>query len=98
MSSHRLAPRRLAVSLEGLTEELAPATALARVQRVWAQAVGPAISEAASPTSEREGVLTIICSAATWAQELNLMAAGLIARLNEALGEDVVRELRCRTR
>jgi predicted nucleic acid-binding Zn ribbon protein len=98
MSSHRLAPRRLSACLEGLTEDLAPATTLARVQRVWVQATGPAISEAARPTSEREGVLTITCSAATWAQELDLMAMGLIARLNEALGEDVVRELRCRTR
>jgi predicted nucleic acid-binding Zn ribbon protein len=32
-----------------------------------------------------------------WAQELSLMAVDLLARLNAVLGEEVVRELRCRT-
>jgi len=32
-----------------------------------------------------------------WAQELDLMAGELIPRLNAALGEQAVRELRCRT-
>jgi hypothetical protein len=32
-----------------------------------------------------------------WAQELNLMADQLIAGLNDALGSEAIRELRCRT-
>ena len=51
----------------------------------------------AVPTRERGGVLTVSCSASVWAQELTLMAGELIARLNSALGEELVRELRCRT-
>jgi predicted nucleic acid-binding Zn ribbon protein len=93
----RAAPRSLSAALEGLTSSLAPATTLARVQEIWEQAAGQAISSAARPTAERAGVLTVTCAAAVWAQELDLMAGELIPRLNEALGEEVIHELRCRT-
>jgi predicted nucleic acid-binding Zn ribbon protein len=87
----------LSSALEGLTSGLAPATTLARVQGVWERAAGRAIAAAARPTAERDGVLTVTCSAAVWAQELDLMAGELISRLNGALGEEAIRELRCRT-
>jgi len=60
-------------------------------------AAGEAVAQAAAPTAERGGVLTVTCSAAVWAQELTLMSSRLIERLNQALGEELVRELRCRT-
>jgi predicted nucleic acid-binding Zn ribbon protein len=87
----------LSVALENLTSTLAPATTLARVQEIWERAAGPAIAASARPTAERDGVLTVICAAAVWAQELDLMAAELIPRINDALGEQAIRELRCRT-
>jgi predicted nucleic acid-binding Zn ribbon protein len=93
----RAAPRMLSRALGDLTASLAPATTLARVQGVWEQAAGAAIASSARPTAEREGVLTVMCEAAVWAQELDLMADELIGRLNDALGEQVIRELRCRT-
>ncbi len=76
---------------------LAPATTLARVQEVWERTSGPAIAGAARPSAERDGVLTVTCAAAVWAQELDLMADELILRLNTALGAEAIRELRCRT-
>jgi predicted nucleic acid-binding Zn ribbon protein len=93
----KAAPRSLSVALEGLTSGLAPATTLARVQEIWERATGPAIATAARPTAERDGVLTVGCDAAVWAQELDLMACELIPRLNAALDGEVIRELRCRT-
>lgn len=93
----RLAPRTLSAALEDLASTLAPATTLARVQEVWDAAAGAAISASARPTAERDGVLTVTCAAAVWAQELDLMAAQLIPRLNAALGSELIRELRCRT-
>jgi predicted nucleic acid-binding Zn ribbon protein len=93
----RIAPRPLSTALERFTATIAPATILARVQEVWGVAAGPAIASAASPTSERGGVLTITCEASVWAQELDLMAVELVQRLNAALGEGTIRELRCRT-
>jgi predicted nucleic acid-binding Zn ribbon protein len=93
----RPAPRPVAVLVHELERELAPATTLARVQQIWERAVGTAIAAAAQPTAEREGILTVSCEAAVWAQELDLMAGELIPRLNAQLGSARIRELRCRT-
>ena len=91
----KLRPASVAVS--GLAERLAPATTLGAVQRVWQDVAGPAIAAEATPTGERSGVLTITCSCAVWAQELDLMGQALIERLNAALGADRIRSLRCQS-
>jgi predicted nucleic acid-binding Zn ribbon protein len=93
----RRAPRPFSIALGGLTSAIAPSTPLGRVQEVWERAVGPAVAEAACPTAERAGVLTVTCSAAVWAQELTMMGDTLVTSLNRALGEELLRELRCRT-
>jgi predicted nucleic acid-binding Zn ribbon protein len=93
----RPAPRSLSVALWDFTNGLAPATTLGRVQEVWERAAGSAISQAARPTAERNGVLTVTCEASVWAQELDLMSDQLVASLNVALGGAEIRELRCRT-
>jgi predicted nucleic acid-binding Zn ribbon protein len=92
----RPAPRPLSLALGGLTAALAPATTLARVQQAWEQAVGPTLAAAGLPTAERDGVLTVTCADSVWASELDLMGYQLVARLNEALGEELLHRLRCR--
>jgi predicted nucleic acid-binding Zn ribbon protein len=92
----RSAPRPLSLALDSFTEALAPATTLARVQRAWERAAGAVIAEAGRPTTERDGVLTIICADAVWAAELDLMGPELVERLNEALGAELIHRLRCR--
>ena len=94
----RAAPRPLAAALGTFTKTLAPASTLARVQEVWEHVAGTAIATSASPTAEHGGVLTVTCTAAVWAQELDLMADDLVARLNLALEAESIRALRCRTR
>ena len=93
----RPAPRPLSAALGALTGTLAPASTLARVQEVWERVAGPAIAASACPTAERDGILTVTCAAAVWAQELDLMASELIVRLNAALNADSIHALRCRT-
>jgi predicted nucleic acid-binding Zn ribbon protein len=93
----RRAPRPLSMLVRELTATLAPASTLARVQEVWEAVVGPAIAASARPTAEHDGVLSVTCEAAVWAQELDLMAAELIPRLNRALAGEQIRALRCRT-
>lgn len=94
----RRAPRPLSAALADLSATLAPATLLARVQEAWPTLAGPALAAAARPASERDGVLTVRCEAAVWAQELQLMSGELVPRINEVLGEDAIRSLRCVTR
>lgn len=93
----RRAPRPLAIAVGELAGHLCPATTLARVQEVWEQVTGPAIAASATPTAERQGVLTVSCEASVWAQEIDLLSGELIPRLNDALGATDIRELRCRT-
>jgi predicted nucleic acid-binding Zn ribbon protein len=95
VSPYRRGPRSLALALEEVTDELAPPTLLADVQRVWLHAVGPAIAGEAQPTAERGGVLTVSCSASVWAQELDLMAPVLLEQLNGLLRGSRITRLRC---
>ena len=91
----RPGPRPLSQAVGALADRLAPHTTLADVQRVWPEVVGPVIAAQAEPTSEREGVLRVTCSAAVWAQELDLMGPELVGRLNAALGAEALSALRC---
>jgi predicted nucleic acid-binding Zn ribbon protein len=93
---NRRVPRPAGGAVAALMHELAPATGLAALQRVWPAAVGEVIAAQAHPSAERIGVVTVTCSSSVWAQELTLMGPDLTARLNAALGSEFVRELRFR--
>lgn len=97
MSARRRPLRPAGPSIRDFAESLAPAGTLASVQAVWTEAAGPVVAEQARPTGEASGVLTVTCSSAVWAQELELMSASLIERLNGALGEDRIVSLRCQS-
>jgi predicted nucleic acid-binding Zn ribbon protein len=95
MTRHRRSPRSLNFALEELRDSVEPDTVLAAVQRVWLEAVGPAIAAEASPSAERRGVLTVSCAASVWAQELDLMGPMIMARLNELLETHAIERMRC---
>jgi predicted nucleic acid-binding Zn ribbon protein len=99
--SSRRGPRPLAAALSDLRSETVPATLLAAVQELWPRLAGETIAALAEPVAERDGVVTIACRSATWAQELDLLQAELRGRLNAALeagdtrfGESPVARLR----
>lgn len=91
----RRAPVPLAGAVEQLATRLEPLTPLAAIQRAWPEVVGGVVAAEAEPVSERGGVVTVRCRSAVWAQELTLMAPDLVARMNAAVGEGRVTELRC---
>jgi predicted nucleic acid-binding Zn ribbon protein len=91
----RRAPRPLSSAITGLADQLAPRTTLGEVQRAWPAVVGAAVAKEATPTTERGGTLTVSCRSSVWAQELDLMAPELVARLNAELGEGRITTLRC---
>jgi predicted nucleic acid-binding Zn ribbon protein len=90
----RRAPEPLADALRDAVGEAAPDTLLARVQAVWRRIAGDAIAAESTPASEREGNVSVDCSAAVWAQELTLLAPELVGRLNTVLEGQQVRSLR----
>jgi predicted nucleic acid-binding Zn ribbon protein len=61
---------------------------LAAVQRAWSGAVGEAIAREANPVAERDGVVTVACRSATWAQELDLLADQILAQLRSQLPDE----------
>ncbi len=93
--SRRRAPVPLAGAVQALARKLEPTTPLAAVQRHWEDVVGAAVAAEAQPVSERGGVVTVACRSAVWAQELELLAPDLVARLNDRLGAARVTALRC---
>ena len=93
----RRSPRPLSAALGDLTPSLAPATALASAQEVWPRAAGPAIAAVARPVGEHDGVLEVVCEAAVWAAELELLGEQIVVSLNALLGADTITSLRCRT-
>jgi predicted nucleic acid-binding Zn ribbon protein len=87
-------PRPIAEALSRVTARAAPATTLARVQGCWEEVAGPVIAEEAQPVSERSGVVSVACRSAVWANELELLSAGLVDGLNDTLGGPAVASLR----
>ena len=90
----RRGPRPVGLALDAVTGSLAPATLLAEVQRVWPQVAGERFARAAEPVAERDGVVTVACESAVWAQELDLLSERVIQAVNEAIGRPAVRRLR----
>jgi predicted nucleic acid-binding Zn ribbon protein len=78
-------PHPLASALDAVRAEVAPRTLLAAVQEAWPGVAGGTVAAQTDPVAEREGVVTIACRSATWAQELDLMQTELLPRLREAL-------------
>jgi predicted nucleic acid-binding Zn ribbon protein len=94
--SRRRAPRQASTAFRTALHRAAPKTRLARVQSVWTEVVGERVAAAARPVSERGDTVTVACSDAVWAEELDLMSEQLERGLRERLGEDAPKSLRFR--
>lgn len=94
--TRRKQPKPIGGPLDRLTADLAPATPLARIQAVWPNAVGDRISAACDPEDEQEGILTVSCESAVWAQQLTMMQSEILDKLEGLLPDRscVPREIR----
>jgi predicted nucleic acid-binding Zn ribbon protein len=94
--THRRAPRPASEAFRVVRDQVAPRTGLAAVQAAWSEALGERLASVATPVSERAGTLTVECTDAVWAQELDLMQDQLLERLRGVLGERAPAALRFR--
>ena len=93
--TRRRAPRPIGAAVEAALERAEPATLLAAVQSAWPDAVGEAIAREGTPVAERDGVVTVACRSATWAQELDLLGAQILAQIRQNLPDgDALEALR----
>jgi hypothetical protein len=73
---------------------LETATDVWLLAEVWAKALGPQIAQRATPVRLVRGELVVAVAEAVWRQELSLLAPQIAAKLNHALGREVVQRLR----
>ena len=83
----RQAPRPLDDALSAVAHQARPASLLALVQAGWDEAVGPTIAAQSAAVAERAGSVTVACTSAVWAQELELLEPELRDQLNAAVGD-----------
>lgn len=67
-----------------------------RVWEVWESAVGPEVARRSSPVSLQGGRLLVAVSTSAWVQQLSFLRERLREALNQALGQNVVRDIRFR--
>ncbi|MFN2611894.1 MAG: DciA family protein [Solirubrobacterales bacterium] len=83
----RRAPRPISSALAPLLQRAAPKTPLAAVQLAWPRVAGKTIAAEAEPVAERDGLVTIACRSATWAEQLDLLQDDLLRRLRDQIAE-----------
>jgi len=67
---------------------------LVRLIRIWPEAVGENIARRTEVSSLRFHTAVVRVSTAMWIQELNLMRPQILSRLQTAMRNDAVREIR----
>lgn len=63
------------------------------IWQLWDETVGPQIARRAKPAAIRNGILTVTVSSSPWLQQLNYMKAELCVKINNAIGEEMVKEI-----
>jgi predicted nucleic acid-binding Zn ribbon protein len=72
------------------------AAAVGSVFGRWAEIVGPELAEHTRPESVTDGELTVTADSTAWATQVRLLAAQLVRRLNDELGDGSVQRVRVR--
>lgn len=67
-----------------------------RIWEVWDSVVGEAIARQTEPQQVKNMILWITVSSSTWMQQLEFMKHQIVRKLNERIGEEVIKEIRFR--
>ena len=67
---------------------------LVHIRKIWAQTLGKTIETYTSDIRFYRGVLTVVISSSPLRQELNFGRDKLLKLLNEALGEDLIKDIK----
>jgi predicted nucleic acid-binding Zn ribbon protein len=85
-------PQPLGAAIDGLLAERGwrAAAAVGSVFGRWDQIVGPDLAAHTQPAHYGDGELVVTADSTAWATQLRLLAANLVRRLNEELGDGTV--------
>jgi predicted nucleic acid-binding Zn ribbon protein len=91
-------PETLNAAIAGLIEARGwqLAAAAGSVFSRWEQIVGPDVAAHTRPDGLADGELTVTADSTAWATQVRLLAAALVRRLNDELGDGAVRRVTVR--
>jgi len=83
-------------ALGELVEELGIQRKLKQYEAVtqWAEIVGQHIAKEAEPQKIEKGVLLVRVRTSVWRNELNMRKQEIIGKLNRAIGEEVIKDIK----
>lgn len=89
-------PEPVAKLLGTLFEELGLGKKLRQYDavRIWQEVVGDQIARVAIPTKIINGILIVKVEKSTWRNELSLLKREIIAKINGALKEEIVKDIK----
>lgn len=64
------------------------------IAQAWRQAVGEQIANRTEPETFRRGTLVVRAASSAWQNELVFLRGEIVAKVNKALGENLVTELK----
>jgi predicted nucleic acid-binding Zn ribbon protein len=67
---------------------------LSQIWDLWEHVVGKAISENARPAAFKGKLLLVHATSSTWIQQLQFLKKDMIKKINEALGKNLVEEIK----
>ncbi len=89
-------PQPVGGVLATLMEELGLGKKLKQYEavRIWEEVVGERIARVATPSKIINGILIVKVEKSTWRNELSLLKREIIAKINAALKEDIVKDIK----
>ena len=67
---------------------------LVEIWRFWDEIVGRVVAENAQPEAFKGKLLLVRVGSSPWAHHLRFLKSDIIAKINKALGQDLVEEIR----
>ena len=67
---------------------------LSEVWQLWNEAVGQIVAENAQPAAFKGDLLLVHVSSSTWIHHLRFLKQDIIKKINAALGNDLIREIK----
>ena len=65
-----------------------------QTKQVWEEAVGPTLAQQTRPLQLRRGRMEVAVPSAVWRNQIIFMKGEIIAKLNQLMGREVVKDLK----
>lgn len=69
---------------------------LTKLWELWEDTVGQTIAENTRPAAFKGKILIVYVSSSTWMQQLQFLKKDIIAKVNKALGKELIEEIKFR--